>query len=96
MKNVNIFLCLLMNLDAFAFNTNSYNKNYDPKRDPFYDFELAPQDAVAQNKQILIVLGGDWCSWCFRLGSFIKNNDKIKSSSVDLLEITFRRINKIL
>lgn len=83
MKNLIIALSLIVSLDAFAFNSKPYNQNYDPQRNPFSDFKLAQQDAAPDNKLILIVLGGDWCSWCHRLGSFIKKNESIKKNLED-------------
>ncbi|MCJ8314509.1 MAG: thioredoxin family protein [Saccharospirillaceae bacterium] len=85
MKNIIIIVSLMFSLGAFAFNGKPYNENYDPKRDPFSDFKLAQEDAILENKLILLVLGGDWCVWCHYLGSFITKNEMMKQS----LENTF-------
>lgn len=45
---------------------------YDPGRDPQQDLEKAI--SVANNKKILLIIGGDWCNWCLILDNFLKEN----------------------
>lgn len=85
MKNLVMALAVCLSEHALAFNDKPYNKDYDPKRDPFVDFRLAQKDAHEDGKLILIVLGGNWCGWCHRLSSFIVKNPPLKSE----LEETF-------
>jgi thioredoxin-related protein len=40
------------------------NDSYDPHADPYRDLERAIDRASAENERILIVVGGDWCTWC--------------------------------
>ncbi len=35
--------------------------------------------AKAENKNIMIQVGGNWCVWCLRLNDFIQNTDELKS-----------------
>ncbi|HEY8570612.1 thioredoxin family protein [Microbulbifer sp.] len=80
MKSLVMALALFISAGALAFNDKPYNQNYDPKRDPFVDFRLAQQDAHADGKLILIILGGNWCGWCHRLSAFIKKNESLKKN----------------
>jgi hypothetical protein len=46
------------------------NDSYDPRANPYRDLERAIERASAENKRILIVVGGDWCVWCEILDAF--------------------------
>lgn len=35
--------------------------------------------AKAENKNIIIQVGGNWCVWCLRLNDFIQKTDELKS-----------------
>jgi thioredoxin-related protein len=39
------------------------NDSYDPRANPYQDLERAIDRAAAENKRILIVVGGSWCGW---------------------------------
>jgi thioredoxin-related protein len=45
-------------------NTLYVNDSYTPRANPYRDLERAIERASAENKRILIVVGGDWCGWC--------------------------------
>ena len=45
---------------------------YDPKRDAVKDIEDAIREAQRTNKRILLVVGGQWCSWCHTLDRFFE------------------------
>lgn len=47
---------------------------YDPTRDPFADLEAAILQAEAENKHILLIVGGEWCLWCHILEDFISSH----------------------
>lgn len=61
---------------------------YDPKRDPEADLKLAIKAAEAENKRILLDVGGDWCVWCHILDDYLGRNrpvgDAFKRSFVIL------------
>jgi thioredoxin-related protein len=46
-------------------------KEYDPTRDPAADLASTVKVAHASEKQILLQVGGNWCSWCRRLDNYI-------------------------
>lgn len=53
--------------------------NFDPQRDPSADLKSAVNYAEANNKRIILDIGGEWCIWCHRLDAFINSHDKIKN-----------------
>ena len=50
---------------------------YDPGRDPATDLREAVHEAQTRGSRILVVVGGEWCSWCHVLDRFVKGNDEI-------------------
>jgi len=54
-----------------------YSKIYDQQRDPFKDAAAALTLAQATNRNVLIEVGGNWCSWCHKMDAFLENNPEI-------------------
>lgn len=44
-----------------------YALAFDGARDPARDLQRAVAAAAAGGKRVLVVVGGDWCVWCFLL-----------------------------
>ncbi|MCG3169616.1 MAG: hypothetical protein CALGDGBN_01138 [Pseudomonadales bacterium] len=44
-----------------------YALSFDAARDPAQDLQRAVAAAAASGKRVLVVVGGDWCVWCFLL-----------------------------
>ena len=55
--------------------------HYDPRQDTQELVSAAMERAAAENKRVLLILGGDWCDWCEILDEAIDQSEKI----VDLL-----------
>ena len=70
-------LLLLPSLAAAASDGPAYSHWYDPARDPVADYAAAAADAEKQDKLVLMILGGDWCSWCHRLDKFISSRPEL-------------------
>ncbi len=60
-----------------AENLPTYSKVYDDQRDPFADAKAALTLAQASNRQVLIEIGGNWCSWCKKMASFLAKNPEV-------------------
>ena len=45
----------------------AYSTTYDAARDPQADFAAALGAAAAKQRRVLVMVGGDWCVWCFLL-----------------------------
>ncbi|MDP7592076.1 MAG: thioredoxin family protein [Litorilituus sp.] len=54
-----------------------YSKVYDDKRDPFKDANAALALASATNRNVLIEIGGNWCTWCHKLDAFLLKNPEV-------------------
>lgn len=54
-----------------------YSKVYDDTRDPFKDANAALTLAQKTNRQVLIEIGGNWCSWCKKMDNFLVKNPDI-------------------
>ena len=49
-------------------------KEYSPDRDPVADLATTVERATAEDKRILLVIGGEWCIWCHYLADFLEEN----------------------
>jgi len=56
--------------------TSAYQSvtKFDPNRDAFKDLQEAVKEATKTNKRIILDVGGDWCSWCFKLDHLYEEN----------------------
>jgi thioredoxin-related protein len=52
---------------------------YDRAADPAADLEAAVAEARTSGKRIILVVGGEWCSWCHILDRFVKGNPAIQA-----------------
>lgn len=86
MKASIFILCAFLFLNALAHanplneDTNSlplYSTIYDDKRDPFKDAKAAIQLANETNRNVLIEIGGNWCTWCHKMDAFLAKNSDI-------------------
>ncbi|WP_057829910.1 thioredoxin family protein [Colwellia sp. TT2012] len=62
---------------AIASDLPTYSKVYDEQRDPFKDAVAALALAKETNRQVLIEIGGNWCSWCHKMDSFLAKNPEV-------------------
>ena len=56
------------------------NDGYYPRANPYQDLERAIERATAENKRILIVVGGDWCVWCEILDRFLARDTEARAA----------------
>lgn len=58
----------------------AYSQVYDDQRNPFNDANDALALAKKTNRNVLIEIGGNWCSWCHKMDAFLlKNPDVYKA-----------------
>jgi len=53
---------------------------FDPQRDAANDLVEAISQAKAQNKRIIMDVGGEWCVWCLRMDKFMQGNAQIRNA----------------
>ena len=54
-------------------------KLYHPEADAEKDIAAAVKKAKAENKYVLLMGGGNWCSWCIEFERYCKADPKIDS-----------------
>lgn len=54
-----------------------YSKYYDDKRDPFKDAANAITLAQKTDRNVLIEIGGNWCTWCKKMDAFLDVNPHV-------------------
>jgi len=54
-----------------------FSKVYDDQRDPFKDAVAAIKLAKETNRNVLIEIGGNWCTWCHRMDAFLDKNPEV-------------------
>ncbi len=58
-------------------------EGYHPEADPFADLERAKERALAEQKRILMEVGGDWCVWCHILDAYLEANADVRAAYED-------------
>lgn len=53
-------------------------QDFDPSRDPARDLEVALRIARAAGRNVLVDVGGEWCSWCHILDRFFTAHPDLK------------------
>jgi thiol:disulfide interchange protein len=66
-------LCALAASEVF-----SLPQDFDPVRNPAQDLEVALRIARAAGRNVLVDVGGEWCSWCHILDRFFTTHPELK------------------
>jgi thioredoxin-related protein len=67
-------------LPAFAKRGDGSGLGFDPKADAVKQVKAAVAKASAENKHILLEVGGAWCSWCHKLEAFLGESNGIREA----------------
>lgn len=51
---------------------------FDPQRNAAKDIELAVREANRSGRNILLNIGGDWCTWCRKFDKYFEQNNDIR------------------
>jgi len=74
---------LSQNGNSPAFPDSALVNVYDPSRNPANDLAQALPVAQAENKRIMLELGGDWCIWCKYMDEFYASHPDILQYRAD-------------
>ncbi|NQY62694.1 MAG: thioredoxin family protein [Alteromonadaceae bacterium] len=84
------FLQVLFIFSAFIFSQSAsaenklqlptYSTEYNVQSDPFKDAVAAIKLAGESNRNVLIEIGGNWCTWCHRMDAFLEKNPEVYHS----------------
>ncbi len=90
-------------LPNFAGESESSKKSefkaYNPKADARAEIAEALKRAQASNKHVLLQIGGNWCSWCFKLEKLYETNADVGAaleSYYELVHVNYSPENKNL
>jgi len=61
-------------LSASVLKAQDLEHIYDPKADADADLVKAEKQAAAENKHILLQIGGNWCIWCKRFYKLMQDD----------------------
>ncbi|MCG8477211.1 MAG: thioredoxin family protein [Cytophagales bacterium] len=72
-------------------------KIYDPHKNGIKQLSEAVTLAKAGKQHVLVMVGGNWCSWCLRFDKFVKFNhelDSIIEKDYELVHLNYSPENK--
>lgn len=98
------FLILMIFFNANAATTKitaadlpNYSKRYNEKSDPFKDAAAAIALANKTHRNVLIEIGGNWCTWCNKMDDFLEKNPQVYQalhSKFVLLKVNVSDVNE--
>ncbi|MAK61356.1 MAG: thiol-disulfide isomerase [Ponticaulis sp.] len=63
-------------------------KEYSPERDPAADLAFTAEHAQAEDKRILLIVGGEWCIWCHYLADFLEEDLEVQKAFDETFVVT--------
>jgi len=87
---------LLLPLLLFSFVTIAQPDDiYDPSRDALSDFKSALTSASVEQKNIFVIAGGNWCSYCHRFEKNLKDAslDEVLENDFVLIKVNYSEEN---
>ena len=72
---------------AFAVAQPKKDIGYDPHADAFAQLDSAVTAAKADGKLVLLISGGDWCSWCHYLAAFLEREQALDAALHDVFVV---------
>ncbi len=84
-----LVLILVFNLYAeFDFDKlPSYSQDYNPKASVNKDLQEALKVAKQKDKNILLIVGGNWCKWCGTFDNFLDDHPKVANMLFNSFEV---------
>lgn len=92
-KIITIITAVIFTSNIFAQEAKLYN----PAADAEKDIAAAVKQAKAENKYVLVMAGGNWCSWCLEFARFAKADagiDSVINSSFVWYHLNFSKENQ--
>jgi thioredoxin-related protein len=88
---------------VFAFNANANfsdtTKPYNPAANAKADIENMLATAKQTNKHVILMIGGNWCSWCLKFNKMVmqdKQLDSAVSANYVFYHLNYSKENKNL
>ncbi|MGA1227470.1 MAG: thioredoxin family protein [Tamlana sp.] len=103
MKSIRPFVIIIAlsinTLIAQSTQTPKNKKIYDPGSDAKAEIEKVVKKAKAEDKHVLLQIGGNWCGWCIALDKKLKSNDTLRiavEKNYLVYHVNFSKENKNL
>ena len=71
-------------------------RDFDPSRDPARDLDAALRIARASNRNVIVDVGGEWCSWCHIMDRFFAGDpdlDGLRDRNFVWLKVNYSKEN---
>ena len=96
-------ICILLLITLLPINTLLSQETkpsvYDPDADAKAEIAVAVKKASAEQKNVFLFIGGNWCPWCIRLNAFIFDNpqlDSLMHANYEVVKVNYSKENKNL
>lgn len=89
-------LLLFISIQSFATDST---KLYNPSANVKTDIAKALAKAKKEGKHVLIQVGGNWCTWCYRFHNFVEKDtalNRIEKESYVVYHLNYSKENKNL
>ena len=89
-------LVLFVSLQSFASDST---KLYNPSANVKKDIATALAKAKKEGKHVLIQVGGNWCSWCYRFYNLVEKDtalNRIENQNYVVYHLNYSKENKNL
>jgi thiol:disulfide interchange protein len=69
---------------------------YDPSLDGWKQLQVAGRKAAADNKRVLVIVGGNWCKWCRALDTLMTEDAGLRREleSYEVVHLNYSKENK--
>lgn len=97
MSKLYLLLLLLVGLMFSSYAQHNKTKLYDTAANAQNDLSIVVNMAEKLNKHVLIMAGGNWCSWCLRFNELITTDpqlDSIVKADYIVYHLNFSKENK--
>jgi len=64
-----------------------YSTKFDPKANPNADLSIALKKAKTEKKNVLLVVGGNWCKWCGTFDNFLDDHKSVAKDFYTTFEV---------
>jgi thioredoxin-related protein len=79
MKKSLLILSLIIFSTTYLLAQTEAVNIYNPNADAREDIATAVKQAKAENKHVLLQIGGNWCPWCVKLHGFMAEDAQVDS-----------------
>lgn len=91
-------LFLIVSIVALSYTVSAQEspKLYNPDANAKTEIAVAVKKAAAQHKNVLLQIGGNWCSWCIRFNGLVTSTDSLNTymnSNYEVVHVNYSKEN---